>query len=144
MPFATAADIETRLGRALTAAEQAMAEQTIATVTAQIVDAVDRDAAWAAALNPVPGMLKALCIEKVIVVGTNPNGLASESKSLGAFSSSRTFQRSNDVGIVLTEAEQRLARMAVYGTLAGTSSPRGVPDRITDLRENRDVDEPES
>ena len=144
MPLATAADVAVRLGRSLTAAETAMAEQVIAAVTGQIVDAVDRDAAWADGLDPadVP-VLKALCVEKVIVVGTNPNGLAAESEALGAHSHSRTFQRSNDAGMFLTDQEQRLCRSAVYGTLTGSSTPRALEDRLTDLREGRDVDEVE-
>lgn len=144
MPFATPADVATRLGRALSAAEQVLATQVIESVTGQIADAVDRDAAWAAALDPVPKTLKTLCVEKVIIVGTNPNGLAAESEDLGAHSYSRTFQRSNDVGIFLTENEKRLAREAVYGTLAGSSSPRSMIDRIQDLNESRDVDEVEA
>jgi hypothetical protein len=144
MAFATAADVATRLGRNLTTEESAMAEQVIESVTAQIVDAVDRDLDWAAALDPVPGLLKSLCVEKVIVVGSNPQGLASESRTLGQASSSKTFQRSNDAGIFLTDQEQRLVRMAVYGSLSGSSTPRTVPDRLIDLRENRDVDEVEA
>lgn len=141
MAFATVEDVERRLGRDLTVAEAALTEDVIESVTAQIVDAVDRDADWATALDPVPGVLKTLCVEKVIVVGTNPNGLAVESKNLGAFSYSRTFQRSNDSGILLTEEEARRVRAAVYGSNAGSSTPRSVIDRVIDLNENRDVDE---
>lgn len=144
MALATTADVETRLGRALTAAEEALAEQTIEAVTAQIVDEVDRDLDWAADLDPVPGVLRSLCVEKVIVVGTNPSGLASENETLGAHTYGRTFQRSNDVGIFLTDLEKRIARQAVYGTNAGSSTPRALPDRMIDLAENRDVDEVEA
>lgn len=140
MAFATVDDVATRLGRALTEAEEAMASQTIEAVTAQIVDAVDRDGAWADALDPVPGLLKALCVEKVIVVGSNPNSLAAESETLGAHSRSRTFQRSNDSGIFLTDAEQRQCRLAVYGSNSGTASSESVVDRLIDLDEGRDVD----
>lgn len=121
MAFATTDDVATRLGRSLTAAEEAMAEQVIEIVEAQIIDAVDKDAAWATALNPVPPLFKALCVEKVIVVGSNPNGLAAESKTLGQASQSRTYQRSNDAGIFLTIEEERRVRLVVFGTLVGSA-----------------------
>jgi hypothetical protein len=69
---------------------------------------------------------------------TNPAGVAAE--SLGAHSV--TYQRERDGGLFITEAEGRGLRLAVYGTNTGSSSPRSVTDRIIDLRENRDVDEP--
>lgn len=140
MALASTDDIAIRLGRDLTAAEAALADQTIAAVTAQIADAVDRDLDWAEALDPVPGLLKTLCVEKVIVVGSNPNSLANESQTLGAYSHSRTFQRSNDSGVFLTDAEQRMARLAVYGTNSGSASQESMIDREIDLIEGRDVD----
>lgn len=130
MAFATTDDIELRLGREITAEEAAMAEQVIEAVTAQIVDAVDRDADWAENLDPVPGLLKTLCIEKVIVVGTNPSGLASETESLGAHSYGRTFPRVSDNGLFLTADEQRLVRMAVYGANAATARQESLVDEL--------------
>lgn len=141
MAFATPDDVATRLGRALTDAEEAMAAQVIEAVTAQIVDAVDQDADWATALDPVPGLLKTLCVEKVIVIGTNPNGLAAESHELGAASRSRTYQRSNDGGIFLTENEQRLARLAVWGTLTGSGRTASAIDDVLDYADDAELND---
>jgi hypothetical protein len=139
MPFATSDDVATRLGRDLTAAETAMAEQVIDMVTGLIVDEVDRDLAWATALDPVPVVLKALCVDKVIAVGANPNGLRSNSQTLGQASYSKSFR--DDAGLWLTPQQARLVRQAVYGSLSGSSTPRAMQDRLINLRENRDVDE---
>jgi hypothetical protein len=142
MPFATSDDVATRLGRDLTAAETAMAEQVIDMVTGLIVDEVDRDLAWATALDPVPAVLKALCVDKVIAVGANPSGLRASSQTLGQASYSKSFR--DDAGLWLTPQQARLVRQAVYGSLSGSSTPRTVQDRLIDLRENRDVDEVEA
>lgn len=139
MPFATHADVETRLGRTLTTAEQATADDVIATVQAQVADEVDRDAAWADALSEVPPVLKALCVGKAINAISRPEP-AVASEQLGAHSV--TYAREADVSIFLSEDEKRLARMAVYGSLTGSSTPRATYDRIIDLNEARDVDDP--
>lgn len=139
MAFATTDDVATRLGRALTGAEAAMAEQVIESVTAQIADAVNHDLTWAEDLDPVPGVLKTLCVEKVIVVGSNPSGLAAENESLGAYSHGRTFQRSNDVGVWLTAAEQRMARLAVHGRLSTSVRQSSHVDTVIDLLEDGEI-----
>lgn len=141
MAFATAEDVATRLGRDLSAAEEALAEYVIDSVTGEIVDAVDQDADWATALTPVPSVFKTLCVEKVVVVGTNPNGLASESKTLGQASQSRTYQRSNDDGIFLTDSEKRKVREAYYGTLSGTSRTRSALDDVFDYADDGEIND---
>jgi hypothetical protein len=114
MPFATFEDVAIRLGRPLTAAEEAMAGSVIELVTGLIADAVGKDAAWAVALDPVPPTLRAVCVEKTLAVGSNPNRLAAFSEQLGAHQVSKTFPRS-DVGVFLTDEEERRVRAAVYG-----------------------------
>jgi hypothetical protein len=141
LAFATQEDVEIRLGRVLSEAEGFQADAVITTVTGLIADAVDRSAAWAADLDPVPETLRALCVEKAIGAIANPSNLASESEQLGAHQRSHTFPRAGDVGLFLTDAEQRRSREAVYGATTGSSSPRSMIDRVTDLRENRGVDE---
>lgn len=122
MAFATTADVATRLGRALTAAEQAMAQQVIDSVTAQISAVVNEGSEWATALDPVPEVFKSLCIEKVIYIGSNPNGIASESETLGAYTHSQTFPRSMDsYGVLLTDEEKRSVRQAVWGVVRSVS-----------------------
>ena len=131
MPFATAEDVGIRLGRDLDAAEQAMVEMVIEQVTGLIIEAVCRDDDWAADLAPVPSTLKLLCIEKALAVGSNPNGVASESEQLGAYQSSRTFRRSNgSADVFLTDAEERRVRRAVYGTNADSPRMGSIIDDI--------------
>lgn len=143
MPFATYTDVEARLGRELGEAEQAIATDVIAQVTAQIVDEVDRDSDWAADLDPVPGVLKGLCVSKAAAAVTNPALGVVAAESLGAHSV--TYARSNDAdGLWLSERECRMARQAVYGTTSGSSTPRALHDRLIDLNEGRDVDEIEA
>lgn len=137
--FATVEDVATRLGRSLSANEEETAQVVIDTVTGLIVDEVDRDSDWAAALVPVPPALKALCVEKAVAIVSNPAPGVIAAESLGAHSV--TYARNGDGGLFLTAQEGRLARQAVYGTLSGSSDPRGVEDRVIDLNEGRDVDE---
>lgn len=137
-PFATYEDVETRLGRTLTDAQRDTATDVIAIVQAQIIDEVDRDAAWADALDPVPVVLKALCVSKAVNAISRPEpSIAAE--SLGEHSV--TYARETSADIFLSEPEKRLARMAVYGTLTASSTPRALHDRVIDLNEGRDVDE---
>lgn len=140
MAFATNSDVAARLGRVLTDAEADQVDGALDIVDGLIRDAVDRDSEWSP--NPVPKALKELSIQKAIGALVNPLNVASESKSLGAYSRSATYQRAQDGGLFLSDAEGRFLRLAVYGTNSGSSDPRGVPDRLIDLQENRDVDEP--
>jgi hypothetical protein len=115
MAFATAEDVAVRFGRDLTDAETAMVEQVIELVTGMIADVVGEDAAWAAALDPVPAAYKALCIEKAISVGTNPGGLRSASEVLGAYQRSETF--GDETGLCLTDYERKqILRVARGGS----------------------------
>ena len=131
MAFATADDVAARLGRELTIAEENLVEAVVEQVTDLIADAVGQDADWAADLDPVPAVLTAICVEKAIAVGSNPNGVASRSETLGSFSSSETFRK--DSGLYLTPLEERLARRAVLGRLAGSSRPESTADEVHDL-----------
>lgn len=133
MAFATTTDVAIRLGRDLTTAEAAMAEQVIELVTGLIADAAGQAAAWAAALDPVPAYYRALCIDRVLKVGTNPNLVQSMSEQLGAYSKTKTFPR-DITGVFLTEQEERLCRQAVFGA-AGSFRPRSVVDDLIELRE---------
>jgi hypothetical protein len=125
MALATTTDVETRLGRSLTAAEEAMAEQVLELVEGMILEITGADEP-----SPVPLYYKALCIEKVIMVGTNPNGLASESETLGAHSHSRTFQRASDIGVFLTDSEERTIRRIANNKVSGSSRPHSLPHDV--------------
>lgn len=145
MAFANSNDVETRIGRPLTEAEKGVAESAIITVTGLIIDCAGRDQAWADALNPVPSTLTGLCVEKAIGAVSNPLNLAAQSETLGAYSDSRTFPRSGDVGVFLTPFEERLVSRAVYGTTTGSALPKGMFDREIELAESptQEIDEAE-
>lgn len=122
MAFATTQDVADRMARTLSDAEDAAAELVIEVVTGLIATEAGQNAAWADELEPVPAYLRALCIEKATGVIANTENLANYSRTLGAYSESKTFPRSTDGGIVLTEAEGRMVRAAVYGS--AIASPR--------------------
>jgi hypothetical protein len=145
MAFAKASDVEKRIGRALTDLEKGVAESAISTVTGLIIDCVDRDQAWADALDSVPAALTGLCVEKALGAVSNPLNLASESETLGAYSNSQTFPRSADVGVFLTPFEERIVSRAIYGTTTGSSVPKGMFDREIELAEspNEEISEAE-
>lgn len=120
MPWADADDVATRLGRTLNAAEEAQAEMVIGSVTALVLELLSEDQDWADTLDPVPQTLVLLCIEKAVGTIVNPNNVASESEALGAYQHSHTFPRAADIGIFLSDDEQRRVRRAVGG------APRAV------------------
>lgn len=122
MAFATTADVETRLGRSLTTAEEAMAEQVIDTVTELIVEIAGK-----AEEDLTASYFQALCIDKVLLIGANPNGLASESETLGDHTYSKTFPRNSDDGLFLTEREEHTVRRIANNAVSGSSRPRALP-----------------
>lgn len=132
MPFAATQDVAIRLGRALNDAEAALAGAVIADVTDMIAEAAGQDATWADALDPVPGYFKALCVEKAIAIGSNPNQHASDSETLGAHSISRTFRGGAAPDIFLTAAEERKIRQIVSGEISGSVKVRSVADDAFD------------
>lgn len=141
MALATAEDVATRLGRSLTAAEEALSEQVIAGVTGLITDAVDEDSAWADGLDPVPSFYHELCVQKTIAIGSNPGQLAAITEQLGQASRSRTFQRSNDVGIFLTDAEERKVRQIHYGTGASSGRTQSLVDDVIDYADDLEIND---
>jgi len=142
MPLATSADVETRLRRELTEAEEESAEQTIETVTGLVADVVDQKVEWVEALDPVSPVLRALCVERAITALANPTGIASESETLGTHSYSQTHRSvSEGGGLELTGAEERLVRRAVYSPKSASSTPGSTIDRLINVREGRDPDQ---
>lgn len=124
MAFATPTDVATRLGRSLTAAESAMAEQVIDDVSGLILEI---DGRAEDDIDPTPAYYRALCVAKTLQVGANPSGLASHAESLGAYSETKTFPRSLDgADIFLTEREEQVIRR-IAGSVSGSSYPRGMP-----------------
>lgn len=122
MAFASADDVEMRLGRDLTDAEANQADLAIEIVSEMILEVAGTDEP-----SPAPAYYRALAIEKAIGAVTNPNSLAVESEGLGAYTSSRTFQRAGDVGIFLTEREEAMIGRIASGVVSGSSYPRSLP-----------------
>lgn len=121
MAFATAEDIAARLGRSLTTSEEPAVDLLLDAATALIALDVGKTEAWAAALTPVPTVLRVLCIELTTRALANPQGIANLSETLGAYSSSVRFRDYDGAGLCLTTTEGRLARRVVYGQ--DTASP---------------------
>jgi hypothetical protein len=146
--FAKATDVETRLCRPLSDLENSAAAAAITTVTGLVVDCAGRDDAWAEALDPVPEALKSLCVEKAVGVIANPAGLTSQSETIGTYTLSQGFQKSESSALFLTPFEERLVSRAVYGTTTGSSLPVGMFDREIELSDfpfvevNEDVPNP--
>lgn len=132
--FATAGDVAARLGRTLTTDEQNQATAVIGTVSGLILEAVGRDDEWADDLDPVPVTFKAVCVEKVVSILANPDGLASLSKTLGSFTHSATFPRAADIGIFLSPLEVAAVRTALSGGLrSGSARMRSIVDDVIEL-----------
>jgi hypothetical protein len=141
LAFATTSDIAVRLKETtLSAEDEASAALLLELATAIIADAAGKSEDWANELDPVPRVLWGLTIELVCRAMASPQGLVSATETLGARSRSESYRRDLSSALVLTPQEERLVRSAVYGTLAGSSTPRALVDRLIDLAENRDVD----
>lgn len=133
MAFATAEDIATRLGEeSLSATEKGSAELLIELATAVIAEAVDQDDAWAEELAPVPTIVKALTIELVCRAMASPQGLASATETLGAYSRSETYRKDLSSALMLTELEERMLRRAIVGQLSGSVRIESHIDDIYD------------
>ena len=131
MPFATAEDVATRLGRSLDPTEAAKVDGMLEAATANIAAAADKNDAWAAALSPVPNVLHFLAIELVIRAMPNPGGLRSQSETLGAYQSSQAFRDdSNGGGLALTQVEESLVRRTVYGTTTASIKTESLADDL--------------
>lgn len=125
--FATAEDVETRLGRELTEQQQDAAEF----VSELVTDLICEVAGINEPDENVPAYYRALCVEKAVAAISNPENLSSMSRSLGSFSQSSTFQRisvRDTSGISLTEFEERKIRQIASGRASGSSRPRSAPD----------------
>lgn len=134
MAFATTEHIAARIGRDLTSEEQAtQVPLLLELATNAILDAVDKTQEWAEALDEVPPALSGLCIELVARVLLNPAGGRSISEQIGQHSRAVTFGPAASAALTLTDAEERRARRAVYGSNSGSAPTRGI---VTDLLDN--------
>lgn len=118
--FATTTDVELRLGRELTTAEEDQVELLTAAATAVITQEAGKTEAWADDLDPVPRVLRYLTVELVLRAMANPQGVVSFTEQLGAYSTSQRF-RDTGGGLLLTKQEGILVRQAVYGETTGSA-----------------------
>lgn len=131
MAFATKEEVAARLARSLTTAEENAVDLVIELVQGSIADLVGEGATWADELDPVPAYYRALCIEKAIGAISNPQSLAAESKQLGSYSSSKTYQRAQDAGIFFTEREEAQIRRTYGSGLSGSSRPDSLATELS-------------
>jgi hypothetical protein len=129
--FATTTDIATRLTRTLTAAEDAAAGLLLEGATGLIADACGKDDDWADSLDPVPSVLRFVCIEAVSRALANPQNVASLQETLGAHSYAVRFRDlQNGGGLYLTGHEERMVRRAVFGRTTGSARVESVADEL--------------
>lgn len=112
--FATAADVQTRIGRALSAEELATVELLLQSVQAEIELAIGKSQSD---LSPEPPILKAIAIEAVARRGSVPNGEQSATESIGAYSYTVRYGGGGDL---LTLSEELKAKRAVWGSNSGS------------------------
>lgn len=124
--YAAISDIEARLGRDLTTAEEATYGSILDAVSAEINTLLDLDAD----LATPPAAFKGVTVTAAIRLANNPEGLAARSETLGAYQHSQTFPRATDTATLLSNSEIRLLRKAVYKTNVGSPRIGSVLDDI--------------
>ena len=132
MAFATVTDVATRQGRTFTDAEEDSVEALLDYATAAIADAALKDDAWAAALSPVPTILKGLTIELVGRALANSEGLTSSSEQLGSYQYMKSYNKDNP-SFTLTNIERRIVRRAVGSLNYDVRTPTFTESYLADL-----------
>jgi hypothetical protein len=110
--FAVAADVAARLGQDLSVGEQQSATALLEAATSLIAEAAGKGDDWALTLDPVPHVLKSLCVELACRAMSNPGGLTSLREQLGSYSYAQSFA---DVGLTLKPTEEQVVRRVVHG-----------------------------
>lgn len=136
--FASTDCVATRLGRTLSDAEEAMAEEFLLAATAVVAAECDKDDDWAASLSPVPELLRSVVCSLATREFANPQSVESYQESLGAYSYSQRFNASRGT-LMLTEVERLLIRRAVYGSNAATTRPDSAFDELVELYETGEI-----
>jgi hypothetical protein len=132
--FCTPQDVATRLGRDLTAAETPQVEMLCELASASITEAVTKTEEWRATLTAIPLLLRVVAIELVSRSMPNPASFASTTETLGAYSYTQRYRdASGGGGLLLTDAEARMVRRAVYGRSSATTMPTGTLTQTLEL-----------
>lgn len=119
MAFATATDVQARLGLASLTEEQAtQVNYLLDAATGLIAQAADKDDTWAANYD-APASIQALCVELVTRVFVNPNAAEITDERLGQYELRQQFSV-DTAGMMLSEKEILFVRRVVWGT-ASTS-----------------------
>lgn len=117
MAFASTDDVADRLGRTLSTGEQTSVELLLELAQGVIAAAAGEDDDWAAALTPVPSVLRALTIELTVRALANPNSLESLAESIGQANYQARFR---EYGLWLSDYEERLVRQVAGSTRSGS------------------------
>lgn len=123
MAFATNADVQTRQGRTLTSAESDAVDYLLDIATAVIAQAADKDDTWAAALTPVPTIIRGLTVELVSRALDNPTGLSSLQEQIGSYQYTKSFNRGLPSGLVLTDIERQIIRRTIGSVNYSSRTP---------------------
>lgn len=123
--LATADDIAARLGRSLGANETDPVALLLEMASASIAAAVDKDDDWAP--DPVPGLVKAICVELVCRAMANPQNLLQMQEGLGAHNIHMRFRPD---GILPNEMETRMLRRAVFGSNTASARANDLANHI--------------
>lgn len=132
MAFATVTDVATRQGRTFTTAEEDQATLLIELATAAIADAALKDDDWAAALTPVPDIIKGLTIELVGRAMANSEGLTSSSEQIGSYQYMKSYNKDNPA-FTLTNIERRIVRRTVGSLNYDVRTPTYTEDYLESL-----------
>lgn len=136
--FATVDELARRLGMVdaseLSTGQVAQGTMLLRLMTSVIAQAVGRTEAWVTTLNPIPAIIRAVCLEAVARVMQNPSGARSKSETLGQWSHSTSYTDRGH-GLLLTDAEMLLVRRAVWGTGSATTHPATTLDELIELAE---------
>jgi hypothetical protein len=125
MAFASLDDIKARAARPFTATDEAAASMLLEGAQAVIEASVEKTEEEMGA--SVPEILRFVAIEVVVRAMANPQGLASQSETLGVYSHTERFSGGDTVNsLILTKAEELMARRAVHGRVSGTGEAESL------------------
>jgi len=123
MALAKPEDVAARLGRELDDEETTAVGFLLDAATAVVEEAIEGPAD-----DPAPPVLRFVAVEVVVRALANPNGLASRSETLGAYSHSEAFL--SGAGLMLTKTEELMVRRAALGAVAGSVA---IPSHVDDI-----------
>lgn len=140
--FATLDDLAMRLGYLtsadFTAKQVAQGTMLLELASGLIRDEAGRSAEWV----PIPSSvtLRAVVLEMVARVMTNPTGARSESETLAAYQHSVSYSDGAS-GLYLTDREMQLVRAAAGGSGRATTMPGTTVDLLVEWRDTGEIAE---